>query len=60
MPVPPKRLKDLIEGTVDHHASLTHPDLQEAAKSRHDLPSHPVGKVGAGALRYTPRAGPLP
>jgi len=23
------RLKDLIEGTVDHHASLTHPDLQE-------------------------------
>jgi hypothetical protein len=29
MPVPPKRLKDLIEGTVDHHASLTCPDLQE-------------------------------
>jgi hypothetical protein len=29
MPAPPKRLKDLIEGTVDHHASLTHPDLQE-------------------------------
>ncbi len=29
MPVPPKRLKDLTEGTVDHHASLTHPDLQE-------------------------------
>lgn len=29
MPVPPRRLKDLIEGTVDHHASLTHPDLQE-------------------------------
>ena len=29
MPAPPKRLKDLIEGTVDHHASQTHPDLQE-------------------------------
>jgi hypothetical protein len=29
MPVPPKRLKELTEGTVDHHASLTHPDLQE-------------------------------
>ena len=29
MPAPPKRLKDLIEGTVDHHASLTCPDLQE-------------------------------
>jgi hypothetical protein len=29
MPAPPKRLKDLIKGTVDHHASLTHPELQE-------------------------------
>jgi hypothetical protein len=29
MPVPAKRLKDLIEGTVDHHASQTHPTLQE-------------------------------
>ena len=29
MPVPSKRLKELTEGTVDHHASLTHPDLQE-------------------------------
>ena len=29
MPVPSRRLKDLIEGTVDHHASLTCPDLQE-------------------------------
>jgi hypothetical protein len=29
MPVPPRRLKDLSEGTVDHHASLTCPDLQE-------------------------------
>jgi len=29
MPVPPKRLKDLIEGTMDHHASVTLPDLQE-------------------------------
>jgi hypothetical protein len=29
MPVPPKRLKELVEGTVDHHASLTHPDPPE-------------------------------
>ena len=29
MPAPPQLLKDLIEGTVDHHASLSHPDLQE-------------------------------
>lgn len=29
MPVPPKRVKELAEGTVDHHASLTHPGLQE-------------------------------
>ena len=29
MPVPPKRLKNLIEGTVDYHASVTFPDLQE-------------------------------
>jgi hypothetical protein len=29
MPVPPRRLKELVEGTVDHHASRTHPDLQE-------------------------------
>jgi hypothetical protein len=29
MPVPPRRLKELTEGTVDHHASLTHPGLQE-------------------------------
>ena len=31
MPVPPKRLKELTEGTADHHASLTHPHpgLQE-------------------------------
>lgn len=29
MPVPPKRVTELTEGTVDHHASLTHPDLQE-------------------------------
>jgi hypothetical protein len=29
MPVPPKRLKELVEGTVDHHASRTHPTLQE-------------------------------
>jgi hypothetical protein len=29
MPVPPSKLKELIEGIVGHHASLTHPDLQE-------------------------------
>ncbi|WP_239396926.1 hypothetical protein [Frankia sp. CiP3] len=29
MPVPAKRLKDLVEGTVDHRASQTHPTLQE-------------------------------
>jgi hypothetical protein len=29
MPVPSKRAKELTEGTVDHHASLSHPDLQE-------------------------------
>jgi hypothetical protein len=29
MPAPPKRLKELIEATVDHHAPLTYPDLQE-------------------------------
>ncbi|WP_131746650.1 hypothetical protein [Frankia sp. Cppng1_Ct_nod] len=29
MPVAPKRLKDLVEGTVDHHPSITHPALQK-------------------------------
>ena len=29
MPVPPKRLKDLVEGTVDHHASRAWPALDE-------------------------------
>lgn len=29
MPVPSKRLKDLIEGTVDHHASQHWPALEE-------------------------------
>ena len=29
MPVPSKRVKETTEGTVDHHASLTHPELQE-------------------------------
>lgn len=29
MPVPSRRVKELTEGTVDHHASLTHPELQE-------------------------------
>jgi hypothetical protein len=29
MPVPPKHLKDLIEGTVDHHAAQAWPALEE-------------------------------
>ena len=29
MPVPSRQLKDLIEGTVDHHASTAFPGLQE-------------------------------
>jgi len=29
MPVPSKRVKDITEGTVDYHAPLTHPELQE-------------------------------
>lgn len=29
MPVPPKRLKDFIEGTVDHHAAQAWPALEE-------------------------------
>lgn len=28
-PVPPKQLKNLIEGTVGHHASTAFPGLQE-------------------------------
>ena len=31
MPVPPRRLKELIEGTVDHHASQRWPALEEVA-----------------------------
>jgi len=30
MPVPSRRLKDLIEGTVDHHASQRWPALEES------------------------------
>ena len=33
MPVPSKRLKDLIEGTVDHHASQRWPALEEVTIS---------------------------
>lgn len=33
MPVPTKRLKDLIEGTVDHHASQHWPTLEEVTIS---------------------------
>jgi hypothetical protein len=29
MPVPSKRVKEITEGTVDHHASITHPELHE-------------------------------
>jgi len=31
MPVPSKRLKELIEGTIDHHASQHWPALEEVA-----------------------------
>src|ERR1039457_5783904 len=31
MPVPSSRLKELIEGTVDHHASQRWPTLEEVA-----------------------------
>lgn len=33
MPVPSRRLKDLIEGTVDHHASQRWPALEEVTVS---------------------------
>ena len=33
MPVPPRKLKELIEGTVDHHAPLTHPPTRTCRKS---------------------------
>jgi hypothetical protein len=33
MPVPPRRLKELIEGTVDHHASQRWPALEEVTIS---------------------------
>ena len=33
MPVPPRRLKDFIEGTVDHHASQRWPALEEVTIS---------------------------
>jgi len=33
MPVPSRRLKDLIEGTVDHHASQRWPALEEVTIS---------------------------
>jgi hypothetical protein len=33
MPVPPRRLKELIEGTVDHHASQRWPALEEVTVS---------------------------
>jgi hypothetical protein len=36
MPVPSKRLKDLIEGTVDHHASQHWPAMEEVTMGRAD------------------------
>jgi hypothetical protein len=33
MPVPPRRLKGLVEGTVDHHASQRWPALEEVTIS---------------------------
>jgi hypothetical protein len=33
MPVPPRRLKELVEGTVDHHASQRWPALEQVTIS---------------------------
>ena len=48
MPVPPKRLKDLIEGTVDHHASQTWPDLQEVTTRRRGSFGYLIAWAGEG------------
>ena len=48
MPVPPKRLTDLIEGTVDHHASVTLPDLQEVTIRWRGSFGHLTGWAGEG------------
>lgn len=45
MPVPSKRVKELTEGTVDHHASQTHPELQEITIRWHG----PYGYMAAWA-----------
>lgn len=49
MPAPPKRLKDLVEGTVDHHrASVTHPDLQEVTIRWHGAFGYLIAWAGEG------------
>jgi hypothetical protein len=48
MPVPPRKLKDLIEGTVDYHASLTCPDLQEVTIRWHGPYGYVDGWAGDG------------
>jgi hypothetical protein len=48
MPAPPARLKDLIEGTAGHHASLTHPDLQEITIRWHGSFGYLIAWAGEG------------
>lgn len=48
MPVPPKRLKDLIEGTVDHHASQACPGLQEVTIRWHGSFGYLIAWAGEG------------
>jgi hypothetical protein len=48
MPVPPKRLKDLIEGTVDHHASQARPALQEVTIRWRGSFGYLTARAGAG------------
>ena len=48
MTVPPKRLKDLIEGTVDHHASQTYPGLQEVTIRWHGSFGYLIAWAGEG------------
>ena len=43
MPVPSRRLKELIEGTVDHHASQRWPALEEVTISWRGSYGHLTG-----------------
>lgn len=48
MPVPPKRVKELTEGTAGHHASLTHPELQEITIRRRGSYGYMAAWAGPG------------